>query len=200
MFHMEWVDYNPIPWNWYGPFVVWQPSHFPIPCPLWNPYVMSMEWCIPSVLISPHRVLQDYTMILLILSSICQVLRIPEDYSSTFWCPTDSCRNAWIPADSAGLQQIPLEFRLFQPLQSHILRYIYTGYASFFLATIWSLFASFIVFISYGINPISGWPCYIITQVNKLPRQHIIKLSTYLVEGNTKGGISIRDHVLKEMG
>ena len=44
---MEWVDSNPIPWNGHGLFFGWQPSHFFIPYPLWNPYGMSMEWCIP---------------------------------------------------------------------------------------------------------------------------------------------------------
>jgi len=38
MFHMEWVDSNPIPWNPYGLFFGWQPSHFFIPYPLWIPW------------------------------------------------------------------------------------------------------------------------------------------------------------------
>jgi len=48
-----------------------------------------------------------------------------------------------------GFQWNPVEIKhscrngtRIQILQSHILRYIYTGYTSFFLATIWSLFAS----------------------------------------------------------
>jgi hypothetical protein len=40
---MEWVDSNPIPWTPYGLFFGWQPSHFFIPHPLWNPYGIHME-------------------------------------------------------------------------------------------------------------------------------------------------------------
>ena len=39
--NMKWVDSNIIP------FFGWQPSHFSIPCPLWNPYETPMEWCLP---------------------------------------------------------------------------------------------------------------------------------------------------------
>ena len=46
-FHMEWVDSNLIPWTGHGPFFGWQPSHFIFPYPLWNPYGMPMEWCLP---------------------------------------------------------------------------------------------------------------------------------------------------------
>ena len=40
-FHMKWEDSNVIP------FFGWQPSHFSIPCPLWNPYGTPTEWCLP---------------------------------------------------------------------------------------------------------------------------------------------------------
>ena len=44
---MEWVDSNIIPWTGHGPFFGWQPSHFIFPYPVWNPYGMPMEWCLP---------------------------------------------------------------------------------------------------------------------------------------------------------
>ena len=47
IFHMEWVDSNPIPWTPYGLSFGWQPSHFFIPCRLWSPYGIHMEWTIP---------------------------------------------------------------------------------------------------------------------------------------------------------
>ena len=56
----------------------------------------------------------------------------------------ESSRIQWNSSIPAGMA---LEFRFFQPLQSHILRYMYTGYTSFFLATIWSLFASLYSFL-----------------------------------------------------
>ena len=47
IFHMEWMESNPIPWTPYGLFFGWQPSHFFIPYPLWSPYGIHMEWTIP---------------------------------------------------------------------------------------------------------------------------------------------------------
>jgi hypothetical protein len=39
--------FHPHSMEFHGLFFGWQPSHLFIPYPLWKPYGMSMEWCIP---------------------------------------------------------------------------------------------------------------------------------------------------------
>ena len=56
---MEWVDSNIIPWTGHGPFFGWQPSQLIFPYPLWNPYGMPMEWCLPYAV---HRLVHMDSM------------------------------------------------------------------------------------------------------------------------------------------